>query len=99
METFLVDIKYIKYKASVISCACAYIVMKFFKIKGYQESYNKKYYMLDENEDLPLGHDVKDCAQDICFLVDNINNSNYSSCYKKYSKTEFEKVALIIENK
>ena len=99
METFLLDIKYVKYKASVISCACTYIVMKFLKMEGYQESYNKKYYMLDENEDLPLGHDVKDCAQDICFLVDNINNSNYSSCYKKYSKIEFEKVALIIENK
>jgi cyclin B len=99
METFLIDIKYIKYKASVISCACAYIVMKFFKVKGHQDSYNKKYYMLDENEDLPLGHGVKDCAQDICFLVDNINYSNYSSCFKKYSKIEFEKVALIIENK
>ena len=99
METFLIDIKNIKYKASVISCACAYIVMKFFKIEGYQESYNKKYYMLNENEDLPLGHGVKDCAQDICFLVDNIDNSNYLSCFKKYSKEEFEKVALIIENK
>ncbi len=99
METFLIDIKNIKYKASVISCACAYIVMKFFKIKGYQDSYNKKFYMLNENEDLPLGHGVKDCAQDICFLVDNIDSSNYLACFKKYSKSEFEKVALIIENK
>ena len=30
MESFLMDIKFIKYKASVISCACAYIVMKLF---------------------------------------------------------------------
>ena len=99
METFLIDIKNIKYKASVISCACAYIVMKFFKIENYQESYNKKFYMLNENEDLPLGHGVKDCAQDICVLVDNIDSSNYLACFKKYSKSEFEKVALIIENK
>jgi len=99
METFLIDIKYIKYKPSVISCACAYIVMKFFKLGDYQESYNKKFYMLNENEDLPLGHGVKDCAQDICILVDNIDNSNYLACLKKYSKEEFEKVALIIENK
>ena len=99
METFLIDIKNIKYKPSVISCACAYIVMKFFKMDGYQESYNKKFYLLNENEDLPLGHGVKDCAKDICVLVDNIDCSNYLSCYKKYSKSEFEKVALIIENK
>lgn len=99
MESFLVDIKYVKYKASVISCACAYIVMKFFKIEGYHESYSKKYFMVNENEDLPVGHGVKDCAQDICILVDNIKNSNYLSCFKKYSKDEFEKVALLIENK
>ena len=98
MESFLLDIKYVKYKASVISCACAYIVMKFFKIEGYQDSYSKKYFMLNENEDLPLGHGVKDCAQDICILVDNIKNSNYLSCFKKYSKEEFEKVAQLIEN-
>ena len=99
MESFLLDIKYVKYKASVISCACAYIVMKFFKIEGYQESYAKKYFMLNENEDLPLGHGVKDCAQDICIFVDNIKSSNYLACFKKYSKNEFEKVALLIENK
>ena len=98
MESFLLDIKYVKYKASVISCACAYIVMKFFKIEGYQDFYSKKYFMLNENEDLPLGHGVKDCAQDICILVDNIKNSNYLSCFKKYSKEEFEKVAQLIEN-
>ena len=99
MESFLLDIKYVKYKASVISCACAYIVMKFFKIEGYQESYAKKYFMLNEKEDLPLGHGVKDCAQDICIFVDNIKSSNYLACFKKYSKNEFEKVALLIENK
>ena len=99
MENFLVDIKSIKYKPSVISCACAYIVMKFFNIEGYQESYNKKFYMLNENEDLPLKHGVKDCAQEICILVDNIDNSNYLACCKKYSRDEFENVSLIIDNK
>ena len=99
MESFLLDMKYVKYKASVISCACVYIVMKFFKMEGYQESYSNKYFLLNENERLPVGHGVKDCAQDICIFVDNIKNSNYLACFKKYSKDEFEKVALLIENK
>ena len=43
METFLLDVKNAKYKPSIISCACTYIVMKFFKMKNYQESYNKKF--------------------------------------------------------
>ena len=99
METFLIDIKNIKYKPSVISCACAYIVMKFFNVEGYQESYNKKFYILKENEDLPLGYGVKDCAQDICILVDNIDNSIFLSCCKKYSKDEFDNISLIIDSK
>ena len=99
MESFLLDLKYIKYKSSVISCACAYIVMKFFKMPNYRHSYDKKFYLLDENVNtIPSGLGVKDCAQDICVFVDNINNTNLLSCQKKYTKTEFESVATLISN-
>ena len=43
METFLIDLKWIKYRPSIIACACIYIVMKFFKMENYHEAYNKKY--------------------------------------------------------
>ena len=99
MESFLLDLKYIKYKSSIISCACAYIVMKFFKMPNYRHSYDKKFYLLDENiNTIPSGLGVKDCAQDICVFVDNINNTNLLSCQKKYTKTEFESVATLISN-
>ena len=99
MESFLLDLKYIKYKSSVISCACAYIVMKFFKMSNYRHSYDKKFYLVDENiNTIPNGLGVKDCAQDICVFVDNINNTNLLSCQKKYSKSEFESVATLISN-
>ena len=99
METFLLDLKYIKYKPSIISCACTYIVMKFFKMENYRHSYERKFYLLDENVNtIPVGHGVKDCAQDICIYVDNINNTNLLSCQKKYTKAEFEKVATLISN-
>ena len=99
METFLLDLKYIKYKPSIISCACAYIVMKFFKMDNYRQSYEKKFYLLDENVNIiPTGFGVKDCAQDICIYVDNINSTNLFSCQKKYSKPEFERVATLISN-
>jgi cyclin B len=99
METFLLDLKYIKYKPSIISCACTYIVMKFFKMENYRQSYEKKFYLLDENVNtIPIGHGVKDCAQDICIYVDNINNTNLLSCQKKYTKSEFERVATLISN-
>ena len=99
METFLLDLKYIKYKPSIISCACTYIVMKFFKMENYRHSYERKFYLLDENVNtIPVGHGVKDCAQDICIYVDNINNTNLLSCQKKYTKAEFERVATLISN-
>ena len=98
MESFLLDVKNAKYKPSIIACACAYIVMKFFKMKNYQESYNKKFYVLDETKEKYSEHNIKECAKDICLLVDNINKTNYQACVKKYSKPEQENVATIIMN-
>ena len=96
LETFLLDVKNFKYKPSIISCACAYIVMKFFKMKNYYEAYDKKFYNIID-EEYNEG-DVKECAREICFLVDNINKTNYQSCIKKYSKPEQENVAILIMN-
>jgi len=98
MESFLLDVKNTKYKQSIISCACAYIVMKFFKMKNYQETYNKKFFVLDETKEKFSEHNIKECAKDICLLVDNINKTNYQACVKKYSKPEQENVAMIIMN-
>ena len=99
MESFLLDLNYIKYKPSIISCACTYIVMKFFKMPNYRQSYDKKFYLVDENiNTIVNGFGVKDCAQDICLYVDNINNTNLLSCQKKYTKPEFESVSTLISN-
>ena len=98
MESFLLDVKNAKYKPSIISCACAYIVMKFFKMPNYHDSYNKKFYVLDETVERYSEHNIKECAKDICLFVDNINKTNYQACVKKYSKPEQEKVSIIIMN-
>ena len=98
MESFLIDIKNAKYKPSIIACACAYIVMKFFKLKNYQETYNKKFYVLEETNEKYSEHNIKECAKDICLFVDNINKTNYQACVKKYSKPEQENVAVMIMN-
>ena len=99
MESFLLDLKYLKYKPSIISCACTYIVMKFFKMPNYRHSYDKKFYLINENiNTIANGFGVKDCAQDICVYVDNINNTNLLSCQKKYTKEEFECVSTLISN-
>ena len=101
MESFLIDLKWVNYRPSIISCACAYIIMKFYKMENYQETYNKKYYNSNENDynssKFNNEYDVKECAKDICNFVDNINKSNFLSCKKKYASEENEKISLIVE--
>ena len=103
MESFLVDLKWINYKPSVISCACIYIVMKFYKMPNYHDAYNKKYCNLNENDFLrpkfSNEYDIKECAKHICSFVDNINKTNYLSCKNKYASKENEKISLIVEGK
>ena len=100
MESFMVDINYVKFRASVIACASIYIVMKYYKMKNYKEAYNKKYYNINENDisDKKFKNeaDIKECAKDICIFVDNVNKTNYLSCKNKYASDINEKVSLII---
>jgi len=42
MESCLIDYNFIKYSASIIGFACAYITMKFFGDLNYKELYSKK---------------------------------------------------------
>jgi len=101
MESFLIDLNWINYKPSVISCACVYIVMKYRKKENYQEAYSKKYYNLDESNffcpKYNNEYDIKECAKSICSYVDNINKTSFLSCKKKYATKENEKVSLIVE--
>ena len=98
MESFLIDEKFVKYKSSIISCACAYVVMKFFKMENYQESYNKKWYLIEEENNLN-DNIIKECARDICIFVDNINKTIFQSTYRKFSKEKFHKVSTMILGK
>ena len=98
MESFLLNTKINKYKPATVSCACTYIVMKFFKMQNYQEAYNKKFFLSDESKEITIEYNVKECARDICIFVDNINKTNYLACQKKYSAPEQEKVSILILN-
>ena len=99
MESFLLDIKYIKYKPSIIACACCYIVMKFFKIQNYKDTYDKKFYSIEADDKSKYNEDnIKDCAKDICLLIDNIYKYKFFGCQKKYSDEYHQKVSALIMN-
>jgi len=99
MESFLLDIKYIKYKASIIACASCYIVMKFFKRKNYKDSYDKKFYSLVVDGKSKFNeNDIKDCAKDICSFIDNIYKNKFFGCQKKFSDDKHQNVSVLITN-
>ena len=41
---------------------------------------------------------MKDCAQELCNYADNINNTNYLSCQKKYSTDDHCNISKLIFN-
>jgi hypothetical protein len=88
MEVFLLDTRMTKYLASLIACAAAYIVMKFFKIESYQEIYQ----FWNSNNNIVL---LKDCAREMCYLVDNIDKSSLNAVKKKYAGEDRHKVSAI----
>ena len=101
METFLLNLIWIKYSPSIIACAAAYIVMKFFKLKNYKESYQKIWYTIEGKDGFNYVEPrcgVKDCAQEMCNFVDNIGNTNYLSCQKKYESEECCAISKLILN-
>ena len=101
METFLINLIWIKYSPSIIACAAAYIVMKFFKLKNYKDSYLKQWYTIEGKEGYTFVEPrcgVKDCAQEMCNFVDNIGSTNYLSCQKKYESDECCNISKLIMN-
>ena len=101
METFLINLIWIKYSPSIIACAAAYIVMKFFKLKNYKDSYLKQWYTIEGKEGYTFVEPrcgVKDCAQEMCNFVDNIGSTNYLSCQKKYESEECCSISKLIMN-
>ena len=98
MESFMVDLKYVKYRASVIAAACVYIVMKYYKMENYKDVYNKKWFLIDDENKINENY-IKECARDICIFVDNINKTIFQSTFRKFSKEKFHKVSIMILGK
>lgn len=95
MDSSLLDYKILKNKPSVIAASCAYLVMKFFGIKGNNQLFLSKIIAEDESK-----HEIiNECAKELCFLVKNLSNSHFKATKEKYTLKEYDKVALLFENK
>ena len=88
MENSLIDYNMIKYSPSVIAVSCIYIVMKFFNIPNYHKLYSTR--IIREKCPQKI---IKDTARELCFLVKNLNSSEFKAVKEKYSSDKYYKVA------
>ena len=91
IESALINYQILKYSSSVIASSCTYLVMKYYRINGYQKLYNN--FIINENNPEDV---IKDAAKEIYVLVDNLSKSKFKSLKKKYSLTQFENVSEIL---
>ena len=88
IESALVYYQILKYSSSVIASSCAYLVMKYYRIDGYQKLYNN--FILNE----PNPEDaIKDAAKEIYILVESLAKSKFKSVKKKFSSPQYENVS------
>ena len=91
IESALVNYQILKYSPSVIASSCAYLVMKYYRINGYQKLYNNFIIKEQYPEDV-----IKDAAKEIYTLVEILSRSRFKSVKKKFSLTQFENVSEVI---
>jgi hypothetical protein len=92
MQTFLMDFHSLYFSYSTIAVSSLFIVMKFYKMKDYKLCYDTQYYSIKiKNENSPENESyiIRECAQIICSVINEIINSKLTSTVKKYSNFEF----------
>ena len=91
LELTLLDCNFSKYKQCIIATTICFMIKKLF------EDVNLKNFLKDTKINYD---DVINCLIDICFLIDNIENSCYHAVTKKHYKVvkEFKK-RIFEENK
>jgi len=93
IDSSLVDYNMLKYKPSTIAIACAYIVMKFYKLKGYKILYLSKNICGDSTEKI-----IKECTKKLCCLVKYLSKSSLKGAKEKYSSEEYDKISSLCED-
>ena len=90
LELCLIDCRFSKYMQAVIATTVCFFLLKiYYKISFRQ--FMGKYIKIKESE-------IKECLIDICFLIDNIENSIYPAVNKKYKKIASEIKKAVFNN-
>jgi hypothetical protein len=86
LELFLIDYKMIRYNPSLLAAASIYITLKITKKSDYEKLYQVTGYTEDR---------LRECAKDICIILDSVEKISLQAVRKKYSLTKYLEVAKI----
>jgi cyclin B len=86
IELFLIEYKMLKYKPSLIASSVLFIT---FKVTKSQESQNVC--KISNYSDA----EMKDCARDICLILNNSEKNSLQAVRKKFSTIKFMEVAKL----
>lgn len=89
MQVYLIDYRMTKFLPSVIACTAAYVMMKYFNIENYNLIYSKW------NVNGGGASVIKECAREICYLIDNLEKSSLQAAKRKFATEQFDSVSLI----
>jgi cyclin B len=90
LELCLLDCRFSKYMQAVIATTVCFFILKiYYKISFKQ--FMGRYIKIKENE-------IKECLIDVCFLIDNIDNSIYPAVNKKYKNIANEIKKSVFNN-
>jgi len=87
VEMFLLDYRINKYSNSLVACSAVYLVLKINKNEDYKLIYR---YTFDDEKNL------KNCAKEILFLLENIESTKLLAIKNKYASKEFHEVSKIL---
>ena len=86
VEIFLIDFRINRYSSSLVATTATYIVLKLNRHNRINEIYD--FSKKTESQ-------LKECAKDILFLIQNIEGSVLQAVRKKYSSSKFYEVSKI----
>lgn len=96
LDLSIVDYKMIRYKASLLAAAVAYVASKLLHKEKicYNESIDidiEKLYELSGYSE----EEIKECAKEVCLIYDYIDKSGLLAIKKKYSLSKYAEVSKI----
>ena len=97
IECFMLCHISLSYSNSCIAISAIYLTMKYFGISEYQKCYSSELFNIKNNSE---GNDavstVKNCARDICCVVNDLSNSKFQAVFKKFYRDKFSGVGEIL---